>query len=153
MNSLPAADSYGHNTWFTTLLLIFVSSQLCFSFGFHVIKYWLPLAFKKGNQSNYQFIALWNIIMSCGFIHLFVYILIYSVISVSQFSHSVVSNSFQSHGLQHGRAPCPLATLSVYRNSCPLSGWCHPIISSSVVPFSSCLLSFPASGSFQWVSS
>ena len=66
-----------------------------------------------------------------------------------QFSRSVVSNSLQSHGLQHTRPPCPSPTPGVYPNSCPLSQWCHPTISSSVVPFSSHLQSFPASGSFQ----
>ena len=65
-----------------------------------------------------------------------------------QFSHSVVSDSLQPHGLQHTRLPCPLPTPGVYSDSCPLSWWCHPAISSSVVPFSSCLQSFPASGSF-----
>ena len=54
-----------------------------------------------------------------------------------------------THGLQHARLPCPLPTPRVYSNSHPLSRWCHPTISSSVVPFSSCLQSFPASGSFQ----
>ena len=53
------------------------------------------------------------------------------------------------HGLQHTRPPCPSPTPRVYSNSCPLSRWCHPSISSSVIPFSSCLQSFPASGSFQ----
>ena len=53
------------------------------------------------------------------------------------------------HGLQHARLPCPLPTLGVYSNLCPLSQWCHPTISSSVVPFSSWLQSFPASGAFQ----
>ena len=65
------------------------------------------------------------------------------------FSRSVVSDSLQPHGLQHTRLPCPLPTPSVYSNSCPLSQWCHPIISSSVVPFSFHLQSFPAAGSFQ----
>ena len=64
-----------------------------------------------------------------------------------QFSHSVVSNSLRPHGLQHARPPCPSPTPGVYSNSCPLSQWCHPTISSSVVPFSSCLQSFPASES------
>ena len=64
-----------------------------------------------------------------------------------QFSHSVVSDSLQPHG--HARPPCPSPTSRVYSNSCPLSQWCHPTISSSVVPFSSCPQSFPASGSFQ----
>ena len=74
-----------------------------------------------------------------------------SVIKFSsvQLSHSVVSNSLQPHGLQHARPPCPSPTPEVYSNSCPLSQWCHPTISSSVVPFLSCLQSFPASGSFQ----
>ena len=66
-----------------------------------------------------------------------------------QFSNSVVSNTLWPHGLQHARPPCPSSTPRVYPNSCPLSQWCHPIISSSVVPFSSCPQSFPASGSFQ----
>ena len=65
-----------------------------------------------------------------------------------QFSRSVVSNSLRSHGLQHIRPPCPSPTPGVYSNPCPLSKWCHPTISSSVVPFSSCPQSFPASGSF-----
>ena len=66
-----------------------------------------------------------------------------------QFSHSVVSNSLQPHEPQHTRPPCPSPTPRVYPNSCPLSRWCHPTISSCVVPFSSCPQSFPASGSFQ----
>ena len=65
-----------------------------------------------------------------------------------QFSRSVMSDCLRSHGLQHARLPCPSPTLGVYSNSCPSSGWCYPTISSSVVPFSSCLQSFPASGSF-----
>ena len=64
---------------------------------------------------------------------------------------SSVTQSFLSlrpHGLQHARLPCPSPTPRAWSNSCPLSWWCHPTISSSVVPFSSCLQSFPASGSF-----
>ena len=57
--------------------------------------------------------------------------------------------TLRPHGLQHARPPCPLPTPGAYSNSCPLSWWCHPTISSSVVPFSSCLQSFPASGTFQ----
>ena len=64
-----------------------------------------------------------------------------------QFSCSVVTNSWRPQ-LQHTRPPCPSPTPGVYSNSCPLSQWCHPTISSSVVPFSSCPQSFPASGSF-----
>ena len=65
-----------------------------------------------------------------------------------QFSHSVMSDSLWHHGLQHARPPCPSPTPRIYSNSCLLSQWCHPTISSSVVPFSH-LQSFPASGSFQ----
>ena len=65
-----------------------------------------------------------------------------------QFS-SVTSHSLQPHRLQHARPPCPSPTPGVYSNSCPYSQWCHPTISSSVVPFSSLLQSSPASGSFQ----
>ena len=70
-------------------------------------------------------------------------------ISSIQFCPSVVSNSLQPHELQYARPPCPSPTPGVYPNSCPLSWWCHPTISSSVVPFSSCPQSFPVSGSFQ----
>ena len=77
-------------------------------------------------------------------------LIIWSSIRISsvQFSHSVVSNSLWPHGRQHARPPCPLPTPRVYSNSCPLNQWCHPTISSSVIPFSSSLQSFPASGSF-----
>ena len=60
-----------------------------------------------------------------------------------------MSDSLWTHGLQQARPPCPSPTPGVYSNSCPLSWWCHPTISSSVIPFSSCLQSFPASRSFQ----
>ena len=66
-----------------------------------------------------------------------------------QFSLSVVSDSLQPHESQHTRPPCPSQTSGVYSNSCPLSQWCHPAISSSVVPFSSCAQSLQASGSFK----
>ena len=66
-----------------------------------------------------------------------------------QFSRSVMSNSLWPHEPQHARPPCPSPTPGVHPNPCPLSQWCHPTISSSVVQFSSCPQSFPASGSFQ----
>ena len=69
--------------------------------------------------------------------------------SFSQFSHSVMSDSLRPHEPQHTRPPCPSPTPGVYSDSCPLSPWCHPVISSSVIPFSSRLQSFPASGSSQ----
>ena len=64
------------------------------------------------------------------------------------FSCSVVSDSLQPHEPQHARPPCPSPTPRVHPNPCPLCRWCHPTISFSVVPFSSCPQSFPASGSF-----
>ena len=72
-----------------------------------------------------------------------------SAFSSVQFSGSVVSDSLRPHWLQHTRLPCPSPTLRVHSNSCPSSWWCHPTISSSIIPFSFCLQSFPASGSFQ----
>ena len=65
------------------------------------------------------------------------------------FSYPFISDSLWPHGLQHARLLCPSPSPRVWSNSCSLSRWCHPTILSSVVPFSSCLQSFPASGSFQ----
>ena len=73
--------------------------------------------------------------------------------TTDQISRSVVSDSLQPHEWQHARPPCPSPTPGVHSDSCPSSQWCHPAISSSVVPFSSCLQSLPASESFpmsQW---
>ena len=72
----------------------------------------------------------------------------YNVFSSVQFSRSVLPDSLQPHESQHTRPPCPSPTTGVYSNSCPSSRWCHPTISSSVIPFSSCPQSLPASGSF-----
>ena len=76
-------------------------------------------------------------------------ILYYEFLNTVQFSRSVMSDSLRPHWLQHARSPCPSPTPGVYPNSCPLSWWCHPTISSSVIPSSSCPQSFPESGSFQ----
>ena len=84
----------------------------------------------------------WNIFLGG------IMLLIFSVTKSVQFSRSVMSNSLWPHGLQHARLPCLSPTPRAYSNSCPLSKWCHPTISSSVVPFSSRLQSFPASKSF-----
>ena len=73
---------------------------------------------------------------------------LYLLFSSVQFSCSVTSDSLRPHGSQHARPPCPSPTPRVYPNSCPSSWWCHPAISSSVVPFSSCPQSLPASESF-----
>ena len=83
--------------------------------------------------------------ISLVIIHLFTHFIFDSV----QFSHSVMSDSLWPHEPQHARPPCPSPTPRVYPNSCPLSQWCHPAISFFLIPFSSCLQSFPASGSFQ----
>ena len=64
------------------------------------------------------------------------------------FSHSVMFDSSRPHGLQHARLPCPSLSPGACSNSCPSSRWCHPATSSSVIPFSSCLQFFPASGAF-----
>ena len=77
------------------------------------------------------------------------YIILLSQFSSIQFSRSVMSDSLQPHEPQHTRPPCPSPTPRVHPNPCPLSRWCHPMISSSVVPISSHLQSFPESGSFQ----
>ena len=81
-----------------------------------------------------------------------IFVLIVSIFAklfyLVQFSCSVMSDSLWPHGLQHAWLPCPSPTPRAYSNSCPSSRWCHPTTSSSVIPFSSCLRSFPASGSF-----
>ena len=115
-------------------------SKTCFGSVFSIIK--LPLAFAFlwivdifGNLSQ----MWWGIGMT--FIQL-------SPNPTVQFSHSVVSSSLWPHESQHARPPCPSPTPGVYPNWCPSSWWWHPTISSSVVPFSSCPQSLPASGSF-----
>ena len=72
-----------------------------------------------------------------------------AIFSSVQFSHSVVSHSLWLHGLQHARPLCQSPNPRVYSNFTPVSWWCHPTIASTVIPFSSCLQPFPASGSFQ----
>ena len=87
---------------------------------------------------SYAFDSLWSLTV------------IYStrLVKSGQFSCSVVYYSLRPHGLQHARLPCLSLTPGAYSNPCPSSRWCHPTISSSVVPFSSCLQYFPASGTF-----
>ena len=81
-----------------------------------------------------------------------VFFIYYMYLSSVQFSLSVMSNSLRPHESQHSRPPCPSPTPRVHSNSCPSSWWCHPAISSSVVPFSSCPQFLPVSGLFQWIS-
>ena len=80
--------------------------------------------------------------------HWYSVLLSFAIFSSVQFSHSVTSDSLQPHELQHARPPCPSTTPGVHSNSRPSSWWCHTAISSSVVPFSSCPQSLPASESF-----
>ena len=77
-----------------------------------------------------------------------IYFQLHLQFSSVQFSHSVMSDSLRPHESQHSRPPCPSPNPRVYSNTCPSSRWCHPTISSSVVPFSSCPQSLTASGSF-----
>ena len=87
------------------------------------------------------------------YIYIYIYTHIWSLKGSVQFSRSVVSDALQPHGLQHTRPPCPSPTPGVYSNPCPSSWWCHLTISSSVVPFSSCLQSFQHQGLFQRIGS
>ena len=101
--------------------------------------------FKK-NHSKRLYYSL-----AAAFIYCIVFIniwLFFKSFSSVQFSHSVTSDSLRPRELWHARPPCPLPTPGVHPNPCPSSRWCHPTISSSVVPFSSCPQSFPASGYF-----
>ena len=100
-------------------------------------QFWGPLCIRHQTQGMQVEWLLW-----AGYIYT----------SSVQFSRSIVSNSLQPHGLQHARPPCPSPTPGIYPNSCPLSWWCHPIISSSVIPFFSFNLS-QHQGLFKWVSS
>ena len=75
-------------------------------------------------------------------------VIFWNILCSVQFSHSVMSNSLRPHELQHARPPCLSPTPGVHPNPCPLTWWCHPTISSSVFPFSSCLQSLPVSESF-----
>ena len=85
---------------------------------------------------------------SFAYLRLLTFLLAIFILSSVQFSRSVVSDSLWPHGLQHTRIPCPWPIPGASSNSCPLNQWCHPTISSSIEPFTSCLQSFPASGSF-----
>ena len=95
-----------------------------------------------------SFFFVTEVVFHCVYIPHLLYPLICWYHVNLQFSHSVVSDSLQLQGLRHARLPCPSPTPGARSNSCPSSQWCHPTISSSVVAFSSCFLSFPASGSF-----
>ena len=99
---------------------------------------WLPnlVAYFRGILLIAVFFTMFH---QCDFIYS-------NFLSSVQFGRSVMSDFLWPHGLQHTSLPCSSPTLAACSNSCPLSRWCHPTISSSVIPFSSCLQSFPASG-------
>ena len=95
----------------------------------------------RKKRKNKKWTMLWKYLLDSWNIHILHF-------SSVQFSHSVVFDSLWPHARQHARLPCPSPKPGACSNSCPWSQWCHPTISSSVIPFSSCLQSFPASGSF-----
>ena len=107
--------------------------------------------FYKGRRQGCVFIKclLCGVLYTCCFIQYFQNEVSITMACFSQLSRSVMSDSLQPYEPQHARPPCLSPTPGVYPNPCPLSRWCHPTISTSVVLFSSCPQSFPASGSFQ----
>ena len=115
-----------------------------FFFG---LKAWAILALRPGMEPALP--ALRSEVVTPGLLgRSFPFIFFNASDSLLLFSHSVVSDSSQSHELHHARLPCPSPNPGAWSDSCPLSPWCHPTILSSVVPFSSCPQSFLASGSF-----
>ena len=112
----------------------------------------LPISVSKKAQKVYNYLnctvkqMCWNFFLKNSFINSELYQMIFPNLNISsvRFSCAVVSNSLRPHESQHTRPPCPSVTPGVYSNSCPLSQWCHPAISSSVVPFSSCPLIPPS---------
>ena len=105
--------------------------------------WWDPLRDKNKMQNIFRLSLIQHAFITCH-----VCMCIRAQFSSVQSSHSVVSDPLRPHESQHARPPCPSPTPGVHSNSCPWSRWCHPAISSSVVPFSSCPQSLPASGSF-----
>ena len=103
---------------------------------------------RKEIDCHQQFLCIFCKSFNCWHICTHIYIMRVTEISSVQFNRSVLSSSLRPHEPQHGRPPCPSPTPRVHPNPCPLSWWCHPTVSSSVIPFSSCPQSFPASGSF-----
>ena len=131
--------------------LITLTFSLCHGHSLHLCLVsqllWQPRVFPLSSpMQSSQFIL--HIVSQLIFMIINQFLLIPPLSSV-QFSCSVVSNSLRLHELQHARPPCPSPTPGVHLNPCPLCQWCHPAISSSVIPFSSCPQFFPASGSFQ----
>ena len=116
----------------------FIFINTCLSFNFDNSHFdWLKVIAHPGFDIHFSYIVFFTT-------HTYISVQFSSV----QFSCSVVSDSLRPCESQHTRPPCPSPAPRVYSNSCPSSWWCHPAISSSVVPFSSCPQSLPASGSF-----
>ena len=113
--------------------------------GFGSVCFWLRWGFSD-RIAGFQ--SPWTVELICIIIRVLISFSLEDKL-VSQFSHSVISDSLRPHETQHARPPCPSPTPGVHPNPCPLSQWGHPTISFSVIPFSSCSQSFPASGSFQ----
>ena len=122
---------------------LYVACQAPLPMGFSRQEQWSGLTFPSPGDLPNPGIELRS--PALHYIYMGIYIPQFNLV---QFSHSVKSDSLWPNRLQHARPPCPSPTPGVYPNSCTLSQWCHPTISSSVVPFSSCSQSFPASGSF-----
>ena len=127
-----------------------VSSQYCPIELSAVMEKSLPVLSNMAATSHMWLLGTWNKasateVLNCSFNSIYIKVTTFGSV---QFSRSVVSDSLQPHESQHARPPCPSPTPGVHSDSGPLSQWCHPAISSSVIPFSSCPQSLPASESF-----
>ena len=138
----------------TIILLLSLYSFMMFKIEFAFLRYWSVLIFSP-MYISYSYLLYSYLFFSYLFKFCIYIIVYYNVAHQSllyfisvQFSHSVVSDCLQPHELQQARPPCPSPTPGIHSNSCPSSRWCHAAISSSVVPFSSCPQSLPASESF-----
>ena len=136
-----------HVWLFATLWTVAHQAPLSVELSRHLLE-WVAISFSRGSSQPRDWtcvssLALQNSLPLCHLGSLF------PCFSSVQFSCSLVSKSLQPHGLQHARLPCPSPTPRVCSNSCPSNRWCHPTISSSVIPFSSRLQSFQHQGHFK----
>ena len=125
-------------------LMILLSIHSCNS-SYHFLSSFYSICHGTCKQWFFQNASLNHRFSKSGYVFGWRFQCIFSSV---QFSHSAVSNSFRPHESQHAGPPCPSPTPRVHPNSCASSQWCHPAISTSAVPFSSCPQSLPASGSF-----